>query len=82
MDYKLVVVVWRDAHEVYPGWGDPSEIDKDPCEVRTSGWLIPDAKPGHLVVAQSVDRSGHVDNGIAIPEAMVVAVEEIKRKKR
>lgn len=74
---QMVLVVWHDAHsEETAGWLDPSEIDRAPCVVQTVGWLLTDAKPEHIVVAQSVIiGSGEVDGVVCVPVGMVQRVQ-------
>jgi hypothetical protein len=50
-------------------------IDREPCVVETVGWLLPDAKPEHLVIAQSRIASDDSFDGIlSVPVGMVQAV--------
>jgi hypothetical protein len=66
----FVLVEWHDAH-ASSQWMDVSELDKDPYVVRTVGWLLPDAKPGHVVIAQSVGCDDYIDGVLSIPVGMV-----------
>jgi hypothetical protein len=51
-----------------------ADIEPDPAVIHSLGWLLPDAKPNHIVIAQSyVDESS--DHILAIPLKMV---EQIK----
>jgi hypothetical protein len=71
MKHALVEVVWHDAHAVADTWvGLP--IAADPCVVRSCGWLIADAKPGHVVLAQSYNDDENYDHILAIPIGMVI----------
>lgn len=66
------MVTWHDAHAVSETWTDVDELDVDPCEVVSIGWLLPDAKPGHVVIAQSlIAANNHVDHCVAVPTGMV-----------
>lgn len=68
-----VLVTWADAHAVEAdGWLDPANLDNGPCVVRTVGWLIPDAKAGHVTVALSEDENGMVRDVFHIGVAMVL----------
>ena len=69
-DKSLVVVVWHDAHSEQ-SWTSVEELDSDPYVVRTAGYLLPDAKPGHVVIAQSVGPDGALDGVLQIPVGMV-----------
>lgn len=72
-DYARVVVTWHDAHSE-PDWTTLDDIDAEPYVVVTCGWLIPDAKPAHVVVAQSVGAQGALDGLLCVPAGMVVNV--------
>lgn len=75
---KPVKVVWHDAHAEGGGWMCPDDIDPDAYSVVTVGWLIDDAKPDHVVVAQSHGCDGQVDHVLAIPVDMVQRVVELR----
>lgn len=72
--YTMVLIVWHDAHSVSTNWMSTSDIDSEPATVHSIGWLLPDAKPNHIVISQSYieDSSDHI---LAIPIKMV---EQIK----
>jgi len=70
------MVVWHDAHAL-TSWVDFDEIDADPCVVETIGWLLPNAKKGHVVVAQSITNEDGLDNVLCIPVGMIVSVRVI-----
>lgn len=72
-----VLVVWHDAHTVADGWCELSDIDDEPLVVETIGWLLPDAKAGHVVVAQSVTSDDGLDSVLCIPVGMVQSVSVI-----
>ncbi len=81
-----VEVVWKDAHGMFADWHDlnnPAHDDEEEYTVRTVGFLLPDRKKGHHVVALNLSDY-HVGDGIAIPDAMVVKVTKLApaRKKR
>ncbi len=76
--YDLVLVVWHDAHSLNHGWLTVEEIDDEPCEVHTVGYLIPDSKTGHVVVAQSINTNDGIDSVMAIPVAMVQRLTILK----
>lgn len=71
------MVVWHDAHaESNAGWLDLSEIASEPCRVETVGWLLPDAKTDHVVVAQSIIAGeSTLDGVLCIPVGMVQSVQ-------
>ena len=74
--FSAVRVVWHDAHsESGGGWISRDEIDREPCVVETVGWLVPDAKPEHLVIAQSrIAADDSLDSVLCVPVGMVRAV--------
>lgn len=76
MKRTRVLVVWHDAHSNVTGWEEIDEIDDEPCIVHTVGWLIPDVKQGHVVVAQSwIADSETIDSVLSIPVGMVQSVQ-------
>lgn len=50
---------------------DRADIDQDPLVVRSVGWIMPDGKPGHVVLAQSVGSDTQIDGLLCIPVGMV-----------
>jgi hypothetical protein len=73
IDRTRAVVVWHDAH-AETSWTEFDAIDQEPCVVETCGWLLPEAKKGHVVVAQSITNEDGLDNVLCIPVGMVVSV--------
>ena len=72
--HTMVLLVWHDAHSVSTGWMPTTEIEQDPAVVHSVVWLLPDAKPNHIVIAQSyIDDSA--DHILAIPLKMVEQVK-------
>ena len=71
---KFCVVTWHDAH-AEPDWMTVDDIEPDPYVVRTAGWLIPGAKPDHVVVCQSVGSDESIDGVLSIPVGMVVGIK-------
>lgn len=72
-DLTPVLVVWHDAHTI-DGWTYLEAVEADPCVVHSVGFLAPDAKPGHVVLVQSVIvGDGEVDAVLHIPAGMVVS---------
>lgn len=71
-----VLVVWHDAHSGDEGWHAAGEIDSAPCVVETVGWLLPDGKPNHVTVVQSViSGDDSLDGVLCIPVGMVVSIQ-------
>jgi hypothetical protein len=69
--FQRVEVVWHDAFAITDTWMDTEDIDDLPCEVTSIGYLIPDKKPNHVVLAQSHNTHESVDSVLAIPVRMV-----------
>lgn len=79
MKPKLVQLVWHDAHSISETWTSKSEIESQPCIVSSVGWLIPHAKPDHVVICQSmILGQDSLDNCLAIPNGMVKQVHRLK----
>ena len=77
-DHQLRLVVWRDAHAVTEGWTHIEDLDKQDCVVTSVGILLVDAKPGYVVLAQSmIDGEHTVDHVLAIPVGMVISAVTI-----
>lgn len=70
-----VLVIWHDAHAVTDEWCDLSDIDSEPCVVETVGFLLDNAKHGHVVVAQSITNDDGLDAVMCIPVGMVQSVQ-------
>ena len=71
-EYQLVV--WKDAHAVTDAWTHLEDLDQDDCLVTSIGLVLPDAKSGYLVLAQSmINGENIVDGVLAIPLGMIVA---------
>jgi hypothetical protein len=78
LDACPVWVEWKDAHAGGANWMSVDDIDHDPCIVWTLGFLIPNGKPGHLTIAQSLADSGDFDSPIFIPSDMVLRTVVMK----
>ena len=77
---KYVTVLWCDAHAVTDTWTPIEELDRKECLVESTGLLIPDANPGHVVLAQSmISDEETVDGVLAIPVGMVRNVHSLSR---
>jgi len=74
---KRCEVIWLDAHQgTTATWHSLSdEIEQDPVVVVTLGFLMEDAKPGHVVVAGSLTSDDDVSDITCIPRAMVRVME-------
>jgi hypothetical protein len=72
---KALIVTWHDAHAYKDRWMEVGAIDGEPCVVRSTGWLMEDAKAGHIVLAQSTNSDGELDGLLCIPVAMVASIK-------
>jgi hypothetical protein len=70
---SLALVIWHDAHSE-DSWSQLTDLDPEPYVVETVGFLLPDAKPGHVVIAQSIGSDDSMDSVLQIPVGMVVSV--------
>ena len=77
LDATLVFVEWKDAHADAHGWTTVDELDRSPAVIHSVGYHLPRAKPGHFVIAQSLDENEHVDSVLAIPCAMVIGITHL-----
>ena len=66
----VVAVVWHDAHSVGSSWIAVIDIDVEPAVVESVGFLLVDAKPNHIVLAQSL-TGDDCDHILAVPVQMV-----------
>lgn len=77
---EFVTVLWCDAHAVTDSWTPIEELDKKECLVESTGLLIRDSKPGHIVLAQSmISEEETVDGVLAIPVGMVRNIHRLSR---
>ena len=59
-------------------WCAIEEIDDEPCVVESLGYLLHEAKPDHLLIAQSIIADhDEVDGVLAIPTAMVKRIDSL-----
>ena len=79
----IVIVVWDDAYSEMRSWIDLSEIGPEPCTTITVGLLLADAKPDHVVIAQSVNNLTEeeseqgFDSILCIPVGMVRSIRVV-----
>jgi len=66
---KPVLVIWLDAHQIGYWQEGNEDIEAEPVEVKTLGWLLK-RSPKAIYVAQSVADDNHA-NAIVIPKNMV-----------
>lgn len=82
MNFSFVEVVWHDAHAYRERWLEMDDVDAEPLPVNTAGYLIPEAKPDHVTVVQSVNGEDSLDGIICIPCSMVKEVRVISEPGR
>ena len=73
----VVEVVWHDAHADTNSWIELDDIGSEPCVVTSIGILLPEAKPDHVVLAQSSNSFDQLDCVLCIPVAMVKTMRSI-----
>ena len=70
---SVVLVTWHDAHSGAESWIAIKELDLEPAEVESVGYLLTEAeggKPNHITLFQS--RIGDsIDHVLHIPIGMV-----------
>jgi len=71
IERSRVMVVWHDAHSASTGWCEIGDIEDSPVVVESLGWLLPDRKAAHIVLAQSMTSDESIDSVLCIPVAMV-----------
>ena len=72
-DAKIVELTWLDAH-AENAWMDIDDLDQVAYTVKSIGWLMTDAKPDHVVLAQSIGVDHSVDGVLCVPVGMVVKI--------
>lgn len=71
IERSRVMVIWHDAHSIDSGWAEISDIEDAPVVVESLGWLLPDRKQDHIVLAQSITSDESIDSILCIPVEMV-----------
>ena len=73
MAETMVLVEWNDAHAGDNDTWTPLEDIEDTgyYVVKSVGWLLPDAKAGHVTIAQSLTPDEQVDHLLHVPAGMV-----------
>lgn len=72
---QIVRVSWHDAHSECESWIEIGDLDPEPRVIESVGFLIVDAKDGHVTIAQSHDDETHIDSVLSIPVAMVQSMQ-------
>ena len=68
---------------MYANWEDlngPPEDNEEAYTVSTVGYLLPNRKKGHIVVALNLSDD-HVGDGIAIPKDMVDSITKLSPRR-
>ena len=69
----VVLVTWHDAHSGAESWINIKDLDADPAEVQSVGFLLATSdggKPDHVTLYQSRNEDS-VDHVLHIPVRMV-----------
>lgn len=75
---RAVEVRWIDTHSASTSWCAPRDIENQQFFVSSIGYLVENAKVGHIVIAQSwIEDSDLLDSYLAIPHETVVAVIDL-----
>jgi len=74
--HTIVLVEWADAYEV-SDWTSPDELDQEPVIVQSIGFLLPEYKENYVVICQSDDGQGELDNYLFIPAGMVIKLHVV-----
>lgn len=74
--HTIVLVEWADAYEV-SDWTNPDELDQEPVIVQSIGFLLPEYKENYVVICQSDDGQGELDNYLFIPAGMVIKLHVV-----
>lgn len=73
---QRVEVIWHDASSI-AGWLELGDLDPAPCVVRQVGYVVPNARPGHLTLTSSFTSTGSLGDVSYIPREMVRAVRDL-----
>lgn len=78
---SVVLVTWHDAHSGAESWIAIKELDLEPAEVESVGFLLTEAeggKPNHITLFQS--RIGDsIDHVLHIPLGMVQKIKVLMK---
>ena len=69
----VVLVTWHDAHSGAESWINIKDLDSDPAEVQSVGFMLATSdggKPDHITLYQSRNEDS-VDHVLHIPIGMV-----------
>ena len=72
-----VLVIWHDAHSGSESWINIKDLDTEPAEVKSVGFMLAPAdggKPDHITLYQSRNEDS-LDHVLHIPVGMVKSVK-------
>jgi len=72
-----VLVIWHDAHSGSESWINIKDLDSEPAEVKSVGFMLAPAdggKPDHITLYQSRNEDS-LDHVLHIPVGMVKSVK-------
>ena len=73
----VVLVTWHDAHSGSESWINIKDLDTDPAEVQSVGFVLATSdggKPDHITLYQSRNEES-VDHVLHIPVGMVKSIK-------
>ena len=73
----VVLVTWHDAHSGAESWINIKDLDTEPAEVQSVGFLLATSdggKPDHITLYQSRNEES-VDHVLHIPVGMVKTIK-------
>ncbi len=73
----VVLVTWHDAHSGSESWINIKDLDTDPAEVQSVGFVLATTdggKPDHITLYQSRNEDS-IDHVLHIPSCMVRKIE-------
>ena len=73
----VVLVTWHDAHSGAESWINIKDLDTDPAEVQSVGFVLATTdggKPDHITLYQSRNEES-VDHVLHIPVGMVKSIK-------
>ena len=75
----VVLVTWHDAHSGSESWINIKDLDIDPAEVQSVGFVLATTdggKPDHITLYQSRNEES-VAHGLHIPVGMVKSIKAL-----
>ncbi len=75
--FKLVRIVWDDAHELAYGWKETDELKPQPELIESVGFLVQESE-SHVVLASCLSADGYHNGHFQIPRALIVSQRVLK----